>query len=242
MIESDAKSRKISESVTEERENRDRTTRALTRKSKKIFSSTANGSGATGSTTRCSVTNRAEYPMGNNQAGRGQFAEFANNAQIGPFGPALFHAPKRKESYNDDVVLPLYGRYLRSYDGAQRKGIRDERPTATNAPDHVMGAPKPPFFLAQSTPIPPSADNAVEFLATSCRRDVSAFWKKQLGRLEHASDAQRGVAPSWDACRHKEPRPHRAANAPMLGVLMRRFKLGGGGGRRRVKKLVLDSQ
>ena len=182
----------------------------------------------TGPTARCPVTNRAEYPMGNNQAGWAQFVEFANNSQIGAFDPARSPAPKRAESYNGDVVLPLYESSMRSYAVTHRKGIRDERPTSTNAHEHGMGAMQAPFFLAQSAPIPPSTDKAVEFRATSCHGDVSAFWKKQLGRSEEASDVQRGVASSWDACRPKELMPLKAAKVLMLDFLMRRFKLGGG--------------
>ena len=150
-------------------------------KGRKIFSSTTNGSGKTGPTTRLPVTHRSEYQMGNNQAERAQFVEFTHNSQIGAFGPALSPSPKRGESYNDDAAIPLYASSRRSYAGSQRKGIWGRTPDIRECARSCDGALKAPFFLAQLAHIPPSADKAVEFLATSCRRAVSAFCKKQLG-------------------------------------------------------------
>ena len=164
--------------------------------------------------------------MGNNQVDWDLFGEFANNGQVGAFGRALFPAPERGESYNDDAVLPLYESSLRSYAGAQRKGIRGERPSSTNVHEHVLEALQSPFFHSQSTPIPPITDRAVEFSAASCPRAVSAFWKTQLGRSEQALDVRRGVAASWGARRPLDLRPLRAGNVLMLDFPIRRFKLG----------------
>ena len=110
----------------------------------------------------------------------GEFRLFTESALIGAFEPSLLHPPKRGKSYNNDVALPLYESSMRSYAGTQRKGIRGEHPEAKNVHEHVAQALQAPFFLAQSTPLPPSTRRDVLFLARSCPRAVTAFWKRQL--------------------------------------------------------------
>ena len=116
---------------------------------------------------------------------------------------------------------------MRSYAGAQRRGIRDEHPDASNVRAHVLSARRAPFFLAQSTPIPPFAGRAVDFSAMACPISVSACWEKQIGHLERLVGEHQGVAASWGACRPTELRPIEPANVLLVGSLMRRFKRGG---------------
>ena len=159
-----------------------------------------------------------------------QYATFTEGDQLGVFGPTRFPPPKREMSYNDDVVLPLYESSMRSYAGTHRNCIRGEHPDASNVHEHVISALLAPFFLAQSTPIPPITGRALDFLALSCPVAVSAFWKKQIGHLERLAEEQKGVSSSWDACRPTSLRPIEPVNVLLQDFLMRRFKIGGGNG------------
>ena len=155
------------------------------------------------------------------------FVAFADGALLGPFRPSAFPPPKREASYNDDINFPLYESSLRSCAGAQRKGIRDEHPDASNVHEHVVCALLGPFFMAQSTPLPPSTFRAVDFLAGSCSLAVSAFWQEQIGALERLVGDQEGVAAKWDAFRPAVLRPLEPMNVLLLDFLMRRFNIGG---------------
>ena len=213
----------------------------------KIFTSTSEKRKETGPTNPCSNEKEPEIFASYERQGSthpsppiqrtvgDQHRPFVENAQLGKFIPELFPPPLKAESYNNDVWLPLYESSLRSYAGAQRKGIRDEHPEAQDAHSHVLSALQAPFFLAHATPIPESTRREIAFLANSSPNEVIFFWKRQLAALERLVHAQKGMSAEWLAARPPELRHLAPANALLFDFPMRRFNLGG---RRRIAQLI----
>ena len=109
----------------------------------------------------------------------GVFTSFTESARINDIKGLDFPIPRPEKCYNDDVELPLYEGALRSYQGSQRKGIRDEHPDATTVEAHIESALKAPFFLGQQTPLPGSIKKSIDFVSSAPAENIKEFWKKK---------------------------------------------------------------
>ena len=163
------------------------------------------------------------------------FVSFSNNAHPGELSPEKFPLPTPELSYNDDVELPLYESALRSYAGTQKKGIRDEHPSAKTVDEHVKAALSAPFFLAQKTPLPESLERSIQFLGKSNLAAVRQFWTKQIQRLKSIAAKHKCLSDQWLEARPQVLKPLKGVNTLLLAFLMDRYGLKG---QKWVKQLI----
>ena len=90
-------------------------------------------------------------------------AKFTNESNIGTLDPS-FSIPRphsQGDSYENGGTPPLCEGALQSYEGAQKKVIRGELPSAQNVQDHARQALHAPFYLYRSTPLPASTERDI---------------------------------------------------------------------------------
>ena len=146
---------------------------------------------------------------------------------MGKFNPTLFTNPTREQSYNDDVILPHYRACNRAYSGAQRKGIRGERPEADSIEAHVREALAAPFFLSQEIELPPSLNEAVELLCEAPPGDIKKFWIGGINGLRALKAEQKTVRDNWRAATPIALKGVSTIDPVMLPHLFHNFGLGG---------------
>ena len=72
--------------------------------------------------------------------------------RIRPFDLKKLPIPRRRERYNDDVIIEHFPSSAKNYDGHQRKGVIDEHLECLSLVEHVDQALNIPFVLALSVP------------------------------------------------------------------------------------------
>lgn len=96
---------------------------------------------------------------------------------------ALPDPHQRYELFNNDLVLEHYAPAVRTYSGAQRKGIVEPFPNASSYIEHITEALQAPFPLAEHTPLPRDLLTALKFHRDNSRETIMEFQRSQLKQL-----------------------------------------------------------
>ena len=136
--------------------------------------------------------------------------------------------PEQKSCYNDDVNIPHYVSAARLYASQQRKGLQEEHLDSLSMVEHLEAALISPFFLSLPTPIPPTLQAAIDFIASGPTASALSFWNDQLSRIEQLANDSLPVDLHWKSLIPAALRP--AAGKLRLATLMSltyQFNLGG---------------
>ena len=108
-----------------------------------------------------------------------------------PLGPQLegftaLHLPgphREYDRFNNDLEIEHYLPAVRSYSGAQRKGIVEPFPQTQSYMEHISEALQAPFPLAGHTPLPADLLTALKFNRDNPRETVREFQRSQMKQL-----------------------------------------------------------
>lgn len=100
-------------------------------------------------------------------------------------------------SFNADVELEHHAGASRTYLGAHRSGITDDRPEAASLRELVSKALSARFFLVQRIPLPRSTLEDFNYLPKCFPMGISLFWAAHLEGLEKLVGQASPVELEW---------------------------------------------
>ena len=101
------------------------------------------------------------------------------------------------DRFNNDLVIDHYRPSVRSYSGAQRKGIGEPFPHTDSHMEHIYEALQAPFPLAEPTPLPQDLETALIFNRDNSRETIREFQRSQLKALRIIAMECREETEKW---------------------------------------------